>query len=418
MITRNRTALTAIAMACACAPSGAETLHTFKKITVTRDFYCEGVSCGDFNKDGSMDLVAGPFWYAGPDFKNRQEFRPAPAKPLDPKGYSDNFISFTCDFNSDGWLDILEIGLPGEPGYWYENPKGTGSRWTRRPIFDIVDNESPCFGDLTGDGKPELIFNSGGFLGYATPNWEHPEQKWTFHPLSPKGPWHKYTHGLGVGDISGDGRADYVEVGGWWEQPVSLAGDPVWKLHPHNFGEGAAQMLVYDVNGDGLADVVTCLHPHKYGLAWFEQTRKDGEIAFVKHPIMGDKNEDNRYGVKMTQMHAFDKADMDGDGRMDFVTGKRFWAHAPPTDPESDAPAMLYWFKLARGGEGEAVDFIPHPIDMDSGVGTQVVVADMNGDKLPDVIVGNKKGAFVFIHESKEVSHEEWEQAQPKPISK
>jgi hypothetical protein len=120
----------------------------------------------------------------------------------------------------------------------------------------------------------------------------------------------------------------------------------------------------------------------------------------------------------MTQMHAFDLADMDGDGLKDFVTGKRFWAHAPPTDPESDAPSMLYWFKLVRGEGGKAVDFVPYPIDNDSGVGTQVTIADMNGDKLPDVIVGNEKGAFVFLHETKEVTHEEWEKAQPKRITK
>ena len=43
---------------------------------------------------------------------------------------------------------------------------------------------------------------------------------------------------------------------------------------------------------------------------------------------------------------------------------------------------MLYWFKLARDGKG-GVDFIPHRIDDDSGVGTQVVATDVNGDGLP-----------------------------------
>jgi hypothetical protein len=95
------------------------------------------------------------------------------------------------------------------------------------------------------------------------------------------------------------------------------------------------------------------------------------------------------------------------------VTGKRIWAHGPTGDAEPGAPAVLYWFKLVRSSEG--VDFIPFQIDNDSGVGTQVVAGDLNGDKLPDVVVGNKKGTFVFIHQAKKVSCEEWEKAQPKP---
>ena len=59
---------------------------------------------------------------------------------------------------------------------------------------------------------------------------------------------------------------------------------------------------------------------------------------------------------------------------------------------------MLYWFKLARDSKG-GVDFIPHRIDDDSGVGTQVVATDVNGDGLPDIVVGNKKGTFVHLQQ-------------------
>ena len=95
-------------------------------------------------------------------------------------------------------------------------------------------------------------------------------------------------------------------------------------------------------------------------------------------------------------MHTMALADMNGDGLKDFVTGKRFWAHGPTGDAEADAPAVLIWFELQRPGNGQVV-FVPHLIDDDSGVGTQVTVGDVNLDKRPDVIVGNKKGVFVHL---------------------
>ena len=40
---------------------------------------------------------------------------------------------------------------------------------------------------------------------------------------------------------------------------------------------------------------------------------------------------------------------------------------------------------------------VPHLIDDNSGVGTQVMAVDVNGDKKLDIVVGNKRGAFVHV---------------------
>jgi len=42
------------------------------------------------------------------------------------------------------------------------------------------------------------------------------------------------------------------------------------------------------------------------------------------------------------------------------------------------------------------------------------VRADINGDALPDVVVGNPRGTFVHMHQKKTVTSEEWPRAQPK----
>jgi hypothetical protein len=236
---------------------------------------------------------------------------------------------------------------------------------------------------------------------------------WTFHPISPDNKYGNFTHGLGVGDINGDGRIDLLEKDGWWEQPPTLTGDPVWKFHKQPMGSGGAQMLVEDVNGDGLNDVITSLAAHGYGLAWYEQYREGGEIRFREHIFVNKVPGDSPYGVTFSEIHALALVDMDGDGLRDIVTGKRFWSHGRTGDPDRNDAAVLYWFRLVRG-PGNQVDFVPYLIDDKSGVGTQVVAGDVNGDGLPDVVVGNKRGTFLMLHQKKTVTTEEWRQTQPK----
>ncbi|MBI5772441.1 MAG: VCBS repeat-containing protein [Verrucomicrobia bacterium] len=377
---------------------------TFKKTKLTDQFLCEGAYFGDFNKDGKTDLVAGWRWFEGPDFKTAHEFNPPPEKPYNgEKSYSDYFLTFVYDFNGDKWDDILVFTWPGKEAAWYENPQKRGGHWFKHSIAAEADNESPQLGDMNGDGKPELICHTGGRFGFFEADWKHPEQPWKFIAISPedKKAIFRYTHGYGFGDINGDGKADILEKNGWWEQPKDYRAGGEWKLHKVPFApegmRGGAQMLVYDVNGDGRNDVITSWDAHGYGLAWYEQARTGGEVSFKEHLLVNTKPEDNQHGVQFTQPHALVLADINGDGLMDFVTGKRFWAHGPAKDAEPGAPAVLYWFELKRAGK--TAEYIPHQIDDDSGVGTQITAGDLNGDGKLDIISGNKKGLSIFLQQ-------------------
>lgn len=369
------------------------------RLRLADQFYAEGAYYGDFNRDGQLDIVAGPFWFEGPDFTRRHEYRPVTV--FDPKGYSDNFLTYTGDCNGDGWTDIVCVPWPGKEGYWYENPAGRPGPWKAHLYYDMVGNESPVWADVTGDGRPELVFNNEGWLGYAGPDPARPTQPWVFHAVSTQDKrYQRYTHGVGCGDINGDGRVDLVERVGWWEQPAHPTPGQPWKFHPFHFAEAAAQMLVYDVNGDGWADLITAWHCHEYGLIWWEQVPRPGRSPdWRQHVILPAQPDLTSPGLRVSQLHALDLADMNGDGLKDLVTGKRFWAHGPTGDKEPDAPAVVLWFELRRAAEGH-VSFIPHLIDDDSGVGTQVATADLNGDGRPDVIVSNKKGIFVHLSQA------------------
>jgi hypothetical protein len=383
----------------------AETAPNFEKRWLSGQFFGEGANFGDFNHDGKMDVVSGPYIWDGPDFTLKHEYM-APA-PSDPLGYSRNFFAYAVDVNHDGWNDIIIIGFPGEEAFWYENPKDSkNNRWTQHLMWKNVDNESPTVTNLVGDDAPELVCCSGGSIGYATPDSSDPNKPWTFHPISPKSGYQRFTHGLGVGDVNGDGRLDVIEKSGWFEQPEKLDGDPQWKKHAFDFSQpGSSQMYAYDVDGDGDNDVITALAAHGYGLAWYENVKDDsgakgGEITFKQHLILSPKVDEKMNDVQFSQLHAVDLVDMDGDGIKDIVTGKRYWAHGPHGDPDPEGTPYLYWFKLTRDGDGKTsggAHYEPHQIDDHSGVGTQIIAKDANGDGKPDVIVGNKRGTILFL---------------------
>jgi FG-GAP-like repeat len=407
----------ALVGAAATTPGAMPQPSGFTRIQLTDQFWSEGANAGDLNNDGIKDIVAGPWWFQGPDFKTRHEYYPAtttfqlklgPQTTVTVPGfdgalgrenkYSNNFFAWTLDFTKDGWNDILIIGFPGQDTSWFENPKGRPGHWVRHKVFDQTDNESPTFADVTGDGRPELVCITKGQYGYAEPDWSDATKPWRFHPISPNNKYGNFTHGMGVGDVNGDRRMDLIEKDGWWEQPASLAGDPVWRFHKQPLGTGGAQMYAYDVNGDGLNDIITSLAAHAFGLAWFEQYREGNEIRFREHVFMNKDPKENAYGVKFSELHAIDLVDMDGDGLKDIVTGKRFWSHGRTGDPDRNDAAVIYWFKLVRKAD-KSVDFVPTLIDNDSGVGTQVVATDINGDGRPDIVTANKKGAFVFLRQ-------------------
>jgi hypothetical protein len=375
----------------------------FRKIVLTDKYYCDGINFGDFNQDGAKDIVAGPFWWEGPGFEQRHAFYP-PVEHEPAASPTNSMFSFVYDFNQDGWDDILVIGrVHMHSAYWYENPAGeTDDHWAKHYVFERIQGENPPFGDLTGDGKPELICHWEGPCGYVSPDWDNPSEPWSFHPLTEIGEYDRFYHGEGIGDIDGDGLNDLVLNDGWWKNPGEESNNSVWESHPFRFSgrraRGGAQMPIYDIDGDGYNDVVSAIDSHGWGFSWYEQIQEDGgRISFLEHKLMGDRTEIDQYGVAFTQPHAIDVADIDGDGLQDIVVGKRLWAHGPDGDIEPNESPVVYWFRLTRDNNGAS--FTPYLIDDESGVGLQIVGQDVTNDGRCDILTVSKLGVFLFIQE-------------------
>jgi 3-keto-disaccharide hydrolase/FG-GAP-like repeat len=377
---------------------------SFRILRLTPFYYSFASGAADFDRDGNMDIVSGPFIFMGPDFTKVREFYMA-LSTNPSTSFSPNWLEFAGDFTGDGWPDVLLASTSNTR--LYVNPKGEPRRWDS--ILGVVPpapnvSEVSVMKDIDADGKPDLIYASAGAMRWAKPDPANPTGPWLSTQVGEDGTY--AAHGIGAGDINGDGRVDILNVFGWWEQPEK-ATTGMWPYHPQAFGRqngrgapGGAEMCVYDVNGDKLNDVVTSIQAHVFGLAWFEQKRDaSGKVSFEKHMISDDFASKNAGGVTFSEPHGSACADMNGDGVPDFVIGKRFFSHnESTTDPDPYGAAVLYVYRTVRNKQAPGgAEFVPELVHNQSGAGSQVLAVDLNKDGVMDLVTSGELGAFAFL---------------------
>jgi len=350
----------------------------FEKHPVASEAF-ESVNVIDVDKDGIPDLLSGSFWYKGPDFVRRKQV--APIKRYNE--YYDNFSAIVWDINRDGNKDIVDGGWFGGELVWRENP-GKDETWKEHLIARTGNIETTRSWDLDGDGTPEIVPNTPG----------KPLVIYRLRKVSGNNPvafdsivvTNKHGHGLGCGDINGDGRSDLLIDNGWLECPAKPFEQP-WIAHSDfNVVQASVPMLVTDVNRDGLNDIIIG-QGHNYGLDWYEQRLdKAKKRSWVKHSI----------DQKNSQFHTMTLSDIDNDGELELITGKRYRAH-DDNDPGAHDPIGLYYYKW--NGESFIKQVIAYgAFGIGKGTGIFFAVEDLNADNWKDIVVAGKDGLCVFFN--------------------
>ncbi|HTF89052.1 MAG TPA: VCBS repeat-containing protein [Planctomycetota bacterium] len=214
------------------------------------------IVAGDLDGDGDIDLVTGdqstnelsvlPGNGAG-SFGSPRHF---------PMGYTPERIQLT-DMNVDGKLDCV-MSCWGDDRVVIALGDGNGNM---SAFFDIFA-PSPfglAVGDMNADGKPDVATASTNnnvyvFFGSGAGTLQLPKNYWmhgnNYYPTS-----------LMLADVSGDGRADLITCNAGNPDSmtvfVNVGGGDFGFTLTSPIQEDAYDAVAGDLNGDGIADVVT-----------------------------------------------------------------------------------------------------------------------------------------------------------------
>lgn len=345
----------------------------FLLLTLDRENQNSACSVMDVDGDGSPDVVAGKYWYRFPDFK-RHFVRDVELI----RGRQDDYANLVVDVNADGLDDIVSVNYRSQSIYWVQHPdpaQGLDAEWSRTVMATPGPMETGRLEDVDGDGVVDILPNGTKFAAWWSLS-PGPSPRWQRHAL----PDDLAGHGLGIGDINGDGRADLVGPSGWAEAPADRRrGRWVFHREFRLFPDASIPILVVDVDADGDSDLIWG-RAHQVGLYWMEQGERDQNGARWQTHVIDTTNGQN---------HSLLWDDLDGNGVCELIAGSRYLGHGGrdigeynPLRMQSfefDAARRVWKQRILSWNDRVSPGLDPKVADIDGDGDTDLVCADQNG---------------------------------------
>jgi dienelactone hydrolase len=350
----------------------------------------------DVNQDGRLDVIAGTWWYEAPNWQ-RHFVRDVEVI----RGRFDDYSNLLLDVNGDGWQDLVSANYRSSKLYWVENPgpaaaiaSGAGdgdlkaAAWPVHLIAEPGPMETGRLHDIDGDGQPDVLPNGVRFAAW----WElirepqsgsdAPSHRWMRHEL----PAELAGHGVGFGDIDGDGRGDVVGPTGWAQRPDDARKDR-WPYHAEFLlhRDTSIPILVVDVDEDGDNDLVWG-RGHDAGVYWMEQgTSAGGDSSRSRSWTM------HAIDTSWSQTHAPLWGDLDNDGRPELIAGKRYMGH-DGRDPGEYDPLMVCAYRFDAATKTWRRQVLCESWRIGFGLDPKLVDLDSDGDL--DIVCPGRSGLY------------------------
>lgn len=393
---------TAVAVALMLAAvASAQSEPGFEKHLVNAESEFSAATAIDINQDGQLDIVCGAWWYEAPQWIAHR-FR----EVENIRGRFDDYSNLAMDVDHDGDTDIISVNYRSKSIYWCRNPgvEHAGELWESVIIDRPGTSETGRLADIDGDGELDILPSGTSFAAWY--QWQ-PDHERSQPFVRRELPSELIGHGVGAGDINGDGRVDIVSPNGWAEAPLDRAKGR-WQWHPEFqlADDCGLPILCYDVDQDGDTDLVWG-RGHDIGLYWTEQVPEgQSSIALVAGaPISGEVPADtlaqllpkisqtkwitHAIDTSLASLHTLMLADIDGDGHDDLVAGKRSMGH-DGKDPGENEPLSVHWYgfdKANRTWQSHCISYAGTcGIDLDS------VCVDLDGDGDIDILAPSRAG--------------------------
>ncbi len=242
------------------------------------------VDVADFDGNGALDVVASS-WCKGNQFTWFENRNGAWIKHIIEDNIAETRMICAADVNRDGKIDILGTARVGNQVVWYQNPGIPSHQPWRKHIIDI--SPQPIHGhpiDMDGDGDLDLVMALGMMPPEEGSDFIDHKIVWYENDGNPtSGPWKKhiicdnFPHAFEAiaADLDNDGQIEVVASA--WHDTGRIVlfkhqGDPrgPWTMQILKDGwVRANQIILADLNGNGLLDIVAAAERGSNEVRWW-----------------------------------------------------------------------------------------------------------------------------------------------------